>query len=73
MFIRLRWFLYGVVISAVVAVMVIKRARALKERLDTEGVTRVVASYGADVVEAAGRALQRSTQRDAGTGVQTGL
>lgn len=60
MFTRLRWFLYGMVVSVVVTVMVIKRARAMKERLDTEGVARVVASYGADVIEAAGRALQRS-------------
>jgi len=64
MFTRLKWFLYGVVVSAVVAVMVIKRARAMKERLDAEGITRVVASYGASVIEAAGRALQRSAARD---------
>ncbi len=64
MFTRLRWFLYGVVVSAVVAVMIVKRARSMKERLDADGVARIVASYGADIVEAAGRALQRSAERD---------
>ncbi|KAA3636820.1 MAG: hypothetical protein DWP92_08980 [Armatimonadetes bacterium] len=67
MFTRLRWFLYGVVVSAVVAVMVVKRARAMKERLDAEGVGRVVASYAADIVEAFGRSLQRSADRGSQT------
>ena len=71
MFTRLRWFLYGVVVSAIVAAMIIKRARAMKERLDAEGIARVVGSYGADVIEAAGRALQRSAERDADTGAES--
>jgi|GEM_PF-2899930 len=63
MFTRLRWFLYGVMVSVLIGAMVIKRARSMKERLDAEGVARVAASYGADMVEAAGRALQRSARR----------
>lgn len=40
--------------------MIVKRARTMRERLDSEGIARVVASFGADVVEAIGRGLQRS-------------
>jgi hypothetical protein len=42
--------------------MVVKRARAMKERLDAQGVVRVGASIGADMVEATGRILQRSAE-----------
>ena len=63
MFTRLRWFVYGMVVSAIIGAMIVKRARAMRERLDAEGIARVVASYGADMVEAFGRALQRSAQR----------
>jgi hypothetical protein len=34
----------------------------MKERLDAQGVARVGVSMGADVVEAAGRVLQRSAE-----------
>jgi hypothetical protein len=57
---RLRWFTYGVLVALAVGVVVVKRARAMKERLDAQGVARVGVSIGADVVEAAGRVLQRS-------------
>ena len=57
---RLRWFLYGFLAVCAIGVMVVKRARAMKERLDAQGVARVGVSMGADVVEAAGRVLQRS-------------
>lgn len=57
---RLRWFLYGFLAACAIGVMVVKRARAMKERLDAQGVARVGVSMGADVVEAAGRVLQRS-------------
>jgi hypothetical protein len=63
MFIRVRWFLFGVIVSVVAGMMVIKRARAMKQRLDAEGVVRIIASYGADVVETLGTALQRSANR----------
>ena len=57
---RLRWFIYGFVSACAIGVMIVKRARAMKERLDAQGVVRVGVSIGADVVEAAGRVLQRS-------------
>ncbi len=64
MFTRLRWFVYGMLVSAIIGAMIVKRARAMKERLDAEGIARVAASYGADAVEAYGRALQRSSRPD---------
>ncbi len=57
---RLRWFLYGFLVACAIGVVIVKRARAMKERLDAQGVARVGVSMGADVVEAAGRVLQRS-------------
>jgi hypothetical protein len=57
---RLRWFLYGFLVACAIGFVVVKRARAMKERLDAQGVARVGVSIGADVVEAAGRVLQRS-------------
>jgi hypothetical protein len=60
---RLRWFIYGFLAAAALAAVIVKRARAMKERLDAQGVARVGVSIGADVVEAAGRVLQRSAER----------
>ena len=60
MFVRFRWFVLGFVTAAVAGLVVVRRARAMKERLDAEGLARVAASFVADVVEAAGLALQRS-------------
>ena len=59
---RLRWFAYGFSVALVMGAMVVKRARAMKERLDAQGVVRVGASIGADMVEATGRILQRSAE-----------
>ncbi|MEZ5176021.1 MAG: hypothetical protein R2823_07435 [Acidimicrobiia bacterium] len=64
MFTRLRWFLYGVVATVIVTGLIFQRARSMKQRLDAEGVARVLAAYGADVIEYAGRRLQRSADRD---------
>lgn len=60
MFVRLRWFTLGFLAAAVLGAMIVKRARAMKERLDAEGVARIAASYVADAVEAVGRAMQRT-------------
>ncbi|GMR02773.1 MAG: hypothetical protein BMS9Abin20_1121 [Acidimicrobiia bacterium] len=60
MFTRARWFVYGSAVTLGATVMVVARARSLKERLDAEGVARVGASLGADIIEFAGRRLQRS-------------
>ena len=60
MFTRARWFIYGSAVTLGATVMVIARARSMKERLDAEGVARVGASYAADTIEFAGRRLQRS-------------
>jgi len=59
---RLRWFLYGFLVALAIGSLVVTRARAMKERLDAQGVARVGVSIGADVVEAAGRVLQRSAE-----------
>ncbi|MEN8239661.1 MAG: hypothetical protein ABFR53_10715 [Actinomycetota bacterium] len=60
MFTRARWFMYGVVVTVGTTVVVVTRARSMKERLDAEGVARVGASFAADTIEFAGRRLQRS-------------
>ncbi|MCL1595064.1 MAG: hypothetical protein M3132_12000 [Actinomycetia bacterium] len=60
MFTRLRWFAYGTAVTLGATVLVVTRARSMRERLDAEGVTRVGASFAADAVEYAGRKLQRS-------------
>jgi hypothetical protein len=57
---RARWFIYGSAVTLGATVLVVARARALKERLDAEGVARVGVSYAADTIEFAGRRLQRS-------------
>lgn len=57
---RIRWFIYGAVCTIALTLMVVKRARAMRERLDAQGVARVAASYGADVIEATGRILKDS-------------
>ncbi|MGI9586271.1 MAG: hypothetical protein ACR2N7_11845, partial [Acidimicrobiia bacterium] len=43
--------------------VVVSRARAMRERLDAEGVARISASVAADGLEAAGKRLQRSALR----------
>ncbi len=60
MFTRARWFVYGTAVTLAATVVVVTRARSMRERLDTEGVARVGASFAADAVEYAGRKLQRS-------------
>jgi hypothetical protein len=67
---RFRWFLYGFFCAFALGAVIVKRARAMKERLDAQGVARVGVSIGADVVEAAGRLLQRSASEpdDAASG-----
>jgi hypothetical protein len=44
--------------------MVVSRARQLRERLDARGIKKVVASYGADVIEMAGTYLRNSVPLD---------
>jgi hypothetical protein len=60
---RLRWFIYGVAVTLSITVVVIRRARSLRERLDAEGVARISAGIAADGIEAVGRRLQRSSLR----------
>ncbi len=57
---RIRWFLYGVAFSVLAMVLVIRRMRQLRVRLDAEGLRSIAGSYAADAVELAGRSLQRS-------------
>ncbi len=60
---RIRWFIYGTAVTLGLTVIVVRRARALRERLDAEGVARISAGIAADGIEAAGRRLQRSSLR----------
>ena len=60
MFTRARWFIYGSAATLGATVVVVTRARSMRERLDTEGVGRVGAALAADAIEFAGRRLQRS-------------
>jgi hypothetical protein len=61
---RIRWFIYGVVATMALTIMVVSRARQLRERLDARGIKKVVASYGADVIEMAGTYLRNSVPLD---------
>ncbi|MFV2001142.1 MAG: hypothetical protein ACC654_12335 [Acidimicrobiia bacterium] len=60
MFTRARWFIYGSAVTLGATVVVVARARSMRERLDTEGVARVGATFAADAIEYTGRKLQRS-------------
>lgn len=68
MLVRIRWFIYGVAVALGAAVVVVSRARAMRERLDAQGVARVSAVIAADGIEAVGRRLQRSSLRVAANG-----
>lgn len=63
MFTRIRWFIYGAAVTLGITAMVVSRARAMRERLDAEGVARISAGIAADGIEAVGRRLQRSSLR----------
>ena len=65
---RIRWFIYGVAASLGATILVVSRARAVRERLDAEGVARISAGIAADGIEAVGRRLQRSALRVADDG-----
>ena len=63
MFTRIRWFIYGAATTLGATVLVVRRARSMRDRLDAEGVTRISASIAADGIEMVGRRLQRSSLR----------
>ncbi len=60
---RMRWFFYGAGVTLGATVVVVSRARVMREKLDTEGVARISANVAADGLEAAGKRLQRSALR----------
>jgi len=60
---RLRWFAYGSAVTLGATMVVVSRARAMRERLDAQGVARVSASVAADGIEMVGKRLQRSSLR----------
>jgi hypothetical protein len=68
MFTRLRWFVYGSAVTLGATVVVVSKARSMREKLDAQGVTRVSASVAADGIEMVGRRLQRSAFRVAQDG-----
>ncbi|MDK1018785.1 MAG: hypothetical protein QGD89_05240 [Actinomycetota bacterium] len=63
MFTRLRWFVFGSAATLGATVVVVSRARTLRERLTPEGVARASASLLADAIESIGDRLQRSAVR----------
>jgi hypothetical protein len=68
MFTRARWFAYGSAATLGVTMIVVSKARSMRERLDAEGVARVSAHLAADGIESVGRRLQRSAFRVAPDG-----
>lgn len=64
MFTRIRWLALGSVATLGATVLVVNRARAMKQRLTPEGVARATASLAADTIEAVGVRLQRSALRE---------
>jgi hypothetical protein len=64
MFTRARWFLFGSAATLGATVVVVNRARVMKEQLTPDGVARASASLAADTIEAFGVRLQRSALRD---------
>ena len=68
MFVRIRWFLYGIATVVLAGFFVVRKARQMKARLDADGVARASASVAADGIERIGRRLQRSALRIAPEG-----
>ena len=64
MFTRARWFAFGSAVTLGATVLVVNRARTMKDTLTAEGVTRASASLAADTIEAVGVRLQRSALRE---------
>jgi hypothetical protein len=68
MLVRLRWFIYGAAVTLGLTALVVRKARVMRERLDTQGVARISANVAADGMELVGRRLQRSALRVAEDG-----
>lgn len=68
----MRWFIYGAATTAGVTVVVVSKARTMRERLDAQGVARVSANVAADGIEFVGRRLQRSAIKVAPVGPADG-
>ncbi|MGI9666993.1 MAG: hypothetical protein ACR2N2_07840 [Acidimicrobiia bacterium] len=70
---RIRWFAYGAAATLGATVVVVSRARSMREKLDAQGVARVSANVAADGIEVVGRRLQRSAIKVApdGGGAET--
>ena len=64
MFTRARWFLFGSAATLGATVVVVNRARVMKEQLTADGVARASATLVADTIEAFGVRLQRPALRD---------
>ena len=64
MFTRARWFMFGSAATLGVTVVVVNRARTMREHLTPDGVARASASLAADTIEAFGVRLQRSALRE---------
>jgi hypothetical protein len=57
---RVRWFIYGGAAALGATVLVVSRVRSMRERLDSQGISRASAGLAADGIEFVGRRLQRS-------------
>ena len=64
MFMRLRWFLLGVMATVGATAYVVSRARRLRERLSAETVVRVGALTVADLMEAAGHRIKPTASEE---------
>jgi hypothetical protein len=64
MFTRARWFALGSAATLGATLIVVNRARTMREQLTAEGVARASASLAADTIEALGVRLQRSALRE---------
>lgn len=64
MFTRARWFIFGSAATLGATVVVVSRARSMREQLTPDGVARASAALAADTIEAVGVRLQRSSLRE---------
>lgn len=66
MFVRIRWFLLGVVAAAVAGGYLAARVTAMRERLDRRTLARAALLSLADLLEVAGNRLARGEEATEG-------
>ena len=68
MFMRVRWFLFGVVATMGATAYLFARVRRMRERMSPQSVAKVAAVASADVMEFVGRRLAASGGRHQAAG-----